>query len=1449
MSAEALSSFHPAVRDWFNQQFSTGATEAQLQTWAAILEGKPTLLAAPTGSGKTLAAFLAVIDRLLKEKLENPGPPACRVIYISPLKALSNDIEVNLRAPLRGIEERLQASGTFVSLEAAVRTGDTAPSERSAMLRRPPDILVTTPESLFNLLTSKGGRNLVGGVHTIIVDEIHAVVQDKRGAHLSLTLERLEHLTGRLQRIGLSATQNPIEETAAFLSGERHKSSCAILDVGHKRQLDVRIALPDSPLSAVMSAESWEELHDQLVRLIQEHRTTLLFVNTRRLAERLSASLERRLGEGKVMAHHGSLSKDKRHLAEQRLKHGELKALVATASLELGLDIGNVDLVCQMGSTRSISAFLQRIGRSRHQVGGTPKGVIFPLTRDELVESVAMLQAQRLGELDRLHIPPQPLDILTQHLIAAAASQDWEVEELYGVFKNAYPYRDLTRERFEELLTMSSEGFTSRRGQRRTLVHYDRIKGELRARRGAQLAVLTSGGSIPDNFEFDVILEPSGQFVGTVNEDFAIDIRPGDVFQLGNTSWRVLRLTGGKLRVEDAQGQPPTVPFWFGEAPGRSRELSRAVGRLRDQVDKMIATSEEIREADAQQVLRPVVDYLIESAGIDEDSAFFLADYLLKSKLALGNLPTGDRLILERFFDEVGDMHLVVHSPFGSRLNRAFGLSLRKKFCRNFNFELQAAANEDAVVLSLGSTHSFPLQEVYGYLKTPSLRDTLVQALFDSPIFEVRWRWNASRALAYLRRRNGEKVPPQFQRMAAEDLIAQVFPDQLACLENIAGDREIPEHPLVDQTIADCLQEAMDYEALFELVGRIERGEIEMLSVELREPSPLSQEILNARPYAFLDPAPLEERRTLAITSSRSLSAEQAAQLAHLAPEAIDTVRSEAFPSVRDADELVDALLLGSYLTEEELQRAAPRLATELVEFLAIERRATKLAHKGKTFWVASERLPLWKSAGVETPTDTWNALPTSLQGETHEPTDAIRELVRGRSEILGPFTTGSITDTCGLPLDLIEFSVLALQAEGFLFQGNYSSKTGPVEWCERGLLHRIHRYSLQELRARIQPVDSNTFQRFLFRWQGLTGEDQPMGPEGLLAVIERMEGVQSPAVGWEADLLPARMKGYDPTWLELLSLSGRVVWGRFQRPSGGATGAVKASPMALLGRERLQQWQRLLATKNQPPIPLSHNTEKVAAYLEERGASFFDALATDLGLLPSQVESALGELVAAGRATSDSIAGLRALLTPAHRKRKQLRASPLPAAVTMGQAGRWSLLPQAPENTDLSEADLEFFAKALLKRYGVVTRKLIDREGWSIPWRVLLRVYRNWEARGEIRGGRFVSGISGEQFALPEAVEALRKCQKAPETPEHVVLAATDPLNLTGLLFGQDGQARKLGLFLLYENGEMVATWSKGELSLLKEGVDESTRWVYQKALQVRKGDPRLRAYLGQYA
>ena len=1269
------------------------------------------------------------------------------------------------------------------------------------MRKSPPHILVTTPESLFILLTSESGRKMLKSVRSVIVDELHSVAGSKRGSHLMLSLERLDALCGSPPvRVGLSATVKPLDAMARFLVGNR-PDAVEIVDTGHVRKRDLALELPRSPLEAVMANEVWDELYERLAELIQSHRTTLIFVNNRRLAERATRHLADRIGAEHVATHHGSLSKEHRLDAETRLKEGRMKALVATSSLELGIDIGDIDLVCQMGSPRWISAFLQRVGRAGHAIGAIPKGRLFPLSLDDLVECTALLDGVRRGELDRIRVPRKPLDVLAQQVVAEVACREWGVEELLARFRRAQPYAELAAEEFEQVLQMLADGYSTRRGRRSAYLHYDTVNRRLRPRRGARLTAVTNGGVIPDQFDYDVVLNPEGYRIGSVGEDFAFESMPGDIFQLGNSSYKVQKVEINKVLVEDAHGAPPTLPFWVGDAPSRSDELSAAVSRLREEASALLESG--VDGCDR---------WLRDELGLGEVAASQLAQYLVAGQGALGKLPTLDTIVFERFFDEVGDTHLVIHSTYGSRVNRAWGLALRKRFCRQFNFELQASALEDSIVLSLGPTHSFPLEDVKGFLKSATAKDVLVQALLDAPMFATRWRWDASIALALRRMQNGKRLPAPFQRADSEDLLTVVFPDQVACAENLTGLREIPDHPLVKQTIDDCLSETMDVDGFLKLLARIEDGTVEVICRDLTGPSPLSHAVIGARPYAFLDDGDAEGRRTRSISTQRLMEPQRAADLGRLDPDAIDRVITEAQPEIGNHDELHDTLVVHGYLTQPEVEPWKALLAR-----LREERRV--VFHEG--LWVAVER-----SAEFE----------RAKGGDT----EALAEILRSRLELVGPVTEAALAISIDLPESEVRAALLTLESQGSIMRGRFRGNV--EEWCDRRLLIRIHRYTRDRQRKEIQALPPAQFMRFLFRWQRVATEgrdDRREGEAGLLAVLQELEGFAVPAGAWERDILPLRVRNYLPQELDKLCAAGRIAWYRLAEPTASevapATAPVRSTPITLVERTALAHWQKPPAAPDADD-GLSPRAQKILASLAAHGASFFSDLVHDTGLLRADVEQGLGELVSRGRVTSDSFAGVRALIT-SKKRRERLRRYRRPL-VDVDDAGRWSLprRVQAPASeAALGDPAVDHVARVLLRRYGVVFRKLLEREAGLPPWRELFYVYRRLEARGEIRGGRFVSGFAGEQFALPEAADLLRTVGRD-TTPDRVSISAADPLNLVGIVASGEKLQALSGNRVLFEQGVPVAVQAAGEVRFLRD-VPEGLQWEIRNLL-VRRRD-----------
>ncbi|MFL6303218.1 MAG: DEAD/DEAH box helicase [Candidatus Sulfotelmatobacter sp.] len=1465
---------HPLVAEWFVSRFGT-PTEPQEQGWPHILAGRTTLISAPTGSGKTLAAFLACIDRLVRKALAGDLSDRTEVLYVSPLKALGNDIQKNLEIPLGEILALAGERGLLMpEIRTAVRTGDTLMPERRAMLKRPPHILVTTPESLYILLTAEKSRAILRDVETVIVDEIHAVADDKRGAHLVLSLERLEALTYRAPvRIGLSATQKPIEEVAHFLTGTGRPDP-VIVNVGHKRKLDLGIEVPPMPLGPVASNELWDSIYDRLAQLVAQHRSTLVFTNTRRMAERLAHHLGERIGEENVAAHHGSLSRKLRLAAERKLKEGQVRVLVATASLELGIDVGFVDLVVQINSPRSIAVALQRVGRSGHWRGAVPKGRFFATTRDDLMECAALARAIKLGDLDRLIIPDAPLDVLAQQIVATcaaagssagslaeAAASDGQATEsaapqvsadacdedaLFAMARRAYPYRDLERKTFNEILEMLSEGIASRRGRYGAYLHRDRVNNKLRARRGARLAAITSGGAIPDNSLYTVVAEPDQVVVGTVDEDFAVESNRGDIMLLGNTSWMIHRIetNNGRMLVQDAHGAPPSVPFWRGEAPARTHELSLHVGELRQKISEMLPHTSPVGFSVTQSDVAACVSWLKEECGLDDSGAEQVIEYILQGRAVLGAVPTQDTVIAERFFDEGGGMQLVIHAPFGGRINKAWGLSLRKRFCRGFNFELQAAATDDGLNIALAEQHSFPLGDVFHFLQADSLQPILEQAALDSPIFGTRWRWDANRALALLRFQNGKKVPPQIQRMRSDDLLASVFPEAAACFENIEGDRKIPDHPLVNEVMKDVLNEAMDLEGLKRVLRGMASGEIRVIAVDTPVPSQFSHEILNANPYAYLDDAPLEERRARAVEMRRMLPESVLEEVGKLDPGAIAQVRDEAWPDVRDADELHDVLH-----TLVALPESVWGAWDGYFERLRNEGRASTAVVDERRYWVAAEKA---RSFSALFPAAVFDQKLADVESGDVSRDDALLALVTGWMSHIGPTSASQLGDLLALSAADVEKALLRMEAAGTVLRGKFTSCSataaqnpvelrptgqpmaavptqGEVEWCERRLLARIHRLTVGMLRKQIEPVTAAQLMRWLMRWQHVAPGSQVSGERGVLEVVQQLQGFEIPANAWERQILARRVADYDPKWLDQLCLTGAVGWGRLSPHPATLDSAViptdgtkptrqrrviptSVAPITFFVREDAD-WMAL--SKN-PHFAenrresgrddlegvksgLSHGAQLVLEFLRQRGASFFADIVRGTGKLKAEIETSLWELVAAGVVTADGFDNLRSLIDPKRRAGQGAGKMTRPRH----NAGRWALL-RADVGMERARA-LEAACWMLLRRYGIVVRDVLARESNLPSWRELLMAFRRLEDRGEIRGGRFVDGFLGEQFALPIAVESVRAMRSLPLSGETLMLSSADPLNLVGILVPGEKVPSISGRSVSYRDGVAV--------------------------------------------
>ncbi len=1439
--------FHPLVAAWFARKYG-GPTEPQRRGWPVIATGADTLIAAPTGSGKTFTAFLAVIDRLFREARIAPLPEEVRVVYVSPLRALSNDMQRNLDVPLREIAEFAAEQGLEVPpLRVGLRTGDTTSAQRAALVKRPPQILVTTPESLYLLLTTPRGRDALRNVETVIVDEIHALVRDKRGSHLALSLERLAALSQRpIQRIGLSATQKPLDRIAHFLVGSQPQPDhetvmsarpCTIVDVGHQRHLDLALDVPHVDIGAVCTHEHWALVHQRIAELVETHRSTLIFVNTRRMAERLTHQLSALLGEEHVSSHHGSLSYELRHQTERRLKAGEIKAVVATASLELGIDVGYIDLVVQLGSPRSIATFLQRVGRSGHSLHAVPKGRLMPLSRDELLECMGLIRAIRQGILDEVRIPVAPLDVLVQQVVAETTCEEWDADELFALCRRSYPYRELSRETFEETLTLLAEGLTQRSGRNRALVYYDRVGKRVRARPIAKPVAIGNAGAIPETGQYRVVAQPEQTVIGSVDEDFAVESMRGDVFQLGNTSWQIDFVRHGDVVVHDAHGAPPTIPFWFGEAPGRTIELSTAVSDLREAIISRSAESSS------------VISWVEQETTCPEEVSAAIVDYVRSEQAALGVVPTQTKIVFERFFDESGGMQLVVHAPFGAPITRAWGYAMRKRFCRSFDFELQATADDDGFILSLGPQHSFPIESLFGMLTSENVEGLLEQAILVQPPFHLRWRWNVTRALFVERQKFGKRVPPALQRFRAEDLLTSVFPQLTGCLENHTGDIELPDHPLVRQTMHDCLHEAMDIEGLKGVLRKIEAGEYRLVARDTREPSPFCFELLNASPYAFLDGGEAQERRSRVVSPGSELTADMP-PLDWLAPAAIEQVVSEAAPWIRDRDELHDLLLTMGYLPEkppktdeQPVMRPVPNDEWRgMFRELHAERRAVEVTlADGRRAWVAIERFPTIRLLLPEATLPAGFTLPPGLKQET-ESTAARILIARGWLEYCGPVTATELAVDLAWPVSTTAAILEALEGEGAVLRGNYRAPAVPegearstpdvtrIDWCHRRLLARIHRRTLAGLRQQIEPVDVATFQRFLFEHHGLVPGEQRSGANGLFEVLSQLQGLDLAAVAWERDLLPARLTGYEPTWLDELCLTGEVGWGRLFPPKldpdkiGG--NLTRVVPLSLFLRGDvpwlLGEDSRTVIGEGIPP-GLSSQAAEIYELLLAHGATFAHDFLQTTRMLPSHLEEALGELISRGLVTADTFAGLRSLIA----ERKDILGRPTRGGtsglvrrrVVGTVTGRWSIWRRGAGTTALNPQErLQAWAWQLLRRWGVVFRDLLAQEDAAPKWWELVPWFRRMEARGELRGGRFITGVAGEQFALEATVTQLRRHRETGLQPDVMTLSAVDPLNLVGVITPPPRVPALATNRLLYVRGTPTVAWQGGEVVWLRK-------------------------------
>jgi len=1364
MSSDPLASFTPRVRDWFTRAFES-PTEAQERAWPAIASAANVLLSAPTGSGKTLAAFLWGLDRLVAEPARDDARRT-RLVYVSPLKALSYDIERNLRAPLKGVGGDIQV---------AIRTGDTPQRERQAMRRKPPDILITTPESLYLMLTSQA-REILREAEWVIVDEIHAVAQTKRGSHLALTLERLEHLAARpLQRIGLSATQRPLEEVGRFLVGNGR--DCAVVDAGLRKQLDLRIEVPvedmrepeapsdpDAVYGDVGTRRSiWPAIYPELLELVKAHRSTIVFVNNRRGAERLAMRLNELAAEEAASedgdapfteiarAHHGSLAREERTVVEELLKSGELPCLVATSSLELGIDMGAVDLVLQVESPKSVTRGLQRIGRAGHGVGEVSKGRIFPKFRADLLEATVVARRMREGLIEETVVPRNPLDVLAQQIVAmAAVDGEWAVPELYELVRRAHPYGDLSRELLDSVLDMLDGRYPSEQfAELRPRIVWDRVEDTIRARRGARQLAITNAGTIPDRGLYGVHL-PDGRRVGELDEEMVYEARPGQTFLLGASTWRIEEITRDRVIVTPAPGSPGAVPFWRGDGVGRPAELGRAIGEF-------------CRWAVTREPAELARDY-----DLDERAARNLSAFLREQQDATRVVPSDRTIVVERFRDEIGDWRLCVLSPFGGRVHAAWGLALSARIRDQFGLESDAIWSDDGIVVHLPDADEPPGPELV-LVEPDELEDLVVRELGSSALFGARFRENAARALLLPRAYPGKRTPLWQQRLKAQSLLEVA--------------KQYGQFPIVLETYRECLRDVLDLPGLDELLRALHRRELSLAEVETQRSSPFASSLLfdYVATYMYEGDTPNAERRAAALSLDRDLLRELLGQeeLRELIdPEALAEVEadlqhtSERTRAV-NADGLHDVLRAVGDLSVAEAQARCLEAvsAKRMLEQLRGERRAVAMRIGGEERFLAAEDAGLYR--------DAFGAVPPGGLPETflEHVDDALERVVRRYARTHGPFTSRELTGRYGLdPTPVLR----GLERDGALVRGELRPGGSEREWCDPEVLRRLRRASLASLRREVEPAEQRALARFLPAWQGV--DASPPGSAGvdrLREVLTPLQGLALAPEVWERDVLPRRVGGWSPTWMDQLCASGELVWvgaGPLGRSSGKA---------ALYFREDAR-WIGPPPGRSEPPSEPIHDA--IRARLE-RGAAFWSDLLADVtdvedrAVEAAELQEALWDLAWAGEVTNDAFAPLRAPRL-AVAKAEQQRARRFSGRRRRPGApqvqGRWSLTGPLFADAPGHGPRMRAIAEILLERYGIVTRETVLAEGIPGGFSALYGELANLETLGTARRGYFVEGLGGAQFALAAAVERLRGL-RSDEPAGALVLAATDPANPFG--------------------------------------------------------------------
>jgi ATP-dependent Lhr-like helicase len=1324
----AAPDFLPFVRRWFGQTFSE-PTVAQREGWPAIASGCDTLIVAPTGSGKTLATFLWALDHLHRLGLEGRLGDRVYVVYVSPLRALNNDIEKNLREPLAGLRAAALADGLRPpEVRVAVRTGDTLAAQRQAMTRRPPHILITTPESLYILLTAERFRPALAQARFVIVDEIHALLGGKRGSHLALSLERLQALVearepgARPQRIGCSATVRPIEEALAFLTGATGREA-RVIDAGFSRALDLEVVAPVDDFLTASSDTIWDSALQQLAELVQAHRTTLVFAQSRRAAERLARDLNDRIGDGRVAAHHGSLSRRARLEAENRLKNGELQALVATSSLELGIDVGAIDLVVQVQSPRNVAAGLQRVGRAGHQLGSVSKGRILVTKGEELMEAAAVVRSIRERTLDRMVMPEAPLDVLAQQIVAAVAAESITVDVLYARFRQAAPYRSLGREDFMSVVQALSEPLPAEVKGVTPRLLWDRVNDRLHARRGSRFLALTSGGTIPDAGLYDVFVADTDLKVGTLDEEFVTESLPGDVFLLGSNPWRIVKVRAGRVLVEDARGMSPTIPFWKGEHPSRSYELGLAVGRLR-------------RDAAERLDALDFAHWAMTECGCDRRAASAMQAWLIKAGEVLDGIPDDRGLVVESFADEMGGRHAMIHSVFGMRVNGAWGMALREKVRRVFGLAAEASHVDDGILLSFAPGQVPPAPERLLTLVAPEeVEGLLGRALIGSPLFGTRFRHAAVRALFIARTQGGQRVPAYLLRLKAD-----------ALMEAVGGQAEFP---IVAETLRECFHDALDVPRLKRLLERLHDGELWKRHVDAALPSPFVYPLLLAWDWAYLDAGHAEERRSDVVLMRKAWSAAPGP----LQPEIVTAVeaqlqRTAPERQARDSNELAAALDDLGDLTDEEVADRVTAAPGGLLAALAAEGRVTTVTLGGnRRAWIPA--------------TDA--ALYAALPGEVALERVALRAL-RTR----GPLTALWVSQRYGANLDATTRVLEGLAARGLVRRAEFMPGTTDPQYVHVAVLAEIQRRQVHARRVPRPLATPEQLSASLLRRHHLHPDHRLAGPPGVLAALELLQGEDLPIRVWEQALLPARVEGYEREWLDRLGLAGEIVWTVFE---GRNVDPRRAGRVGVALRENLG-WLR---ERPGPPPAVDPAIKNVFLHLQLRGASFVQDLARATGLATAETLAALWELFWAGLVSPDSFSAIVAGTTPSRPavpsiRRRRRRGQARGLLPRLPVVGRWSALGDdealAPEEREEARAQL------LLSRYGVVARELADGD-WSTLRHTLLRM----EYGGEVVRGYFVEGLSGEQYAQASALDDLQVPARRAEP--HVLVNMLDPANV----------------------------------------------------------------------